>query len=474
MSTSSSDHTFAAHPHSQGDVEKGFQHQNSATELTSMGKPEKGSLSQQQQPQGVQSDASAPATSQPAPAAPRMPTFPDGGLKAWSVVFGAFLAMCVTLGAVISFTVFQEYYFRVTLSTRSQDAIAWIGSVQLACTFGMTLPAGILNNKFGPRITIAIGTVLVVLGNMTASASKEYYQFFLSQGLCAGFGYGLVLLPALATPAEWFLAKRGLATALAVGGSSVGGVFFPVMVNRLLNFDDVSLGWTLRAIAFVQLGGLLVAIALIQDRFPKGGAPLPFKDYFSPRTTNCFMFGGMLLYLGQYIPYFFITPYGVYRGASPSMAFYFASILNGSTFFGRLVLGTLADRVTGHFNTLAATTAITGLLAFVMTAASSNAAIIVWAAFYGFFSGAIQSLFTPALARLAGSPQKIGGFLAIGSSLMWPFLLVSEPIAGKLLQNTGNTNFVQMTIFAGVVCMAGGIMLLASRLLLPGAKTLKA
>ncbi|CAD6890019.1 unnamed protein product [Tilletia controversa] len=462
---SSSDHTLADRQHSQ-DIEKGHKHQDSATEATAISKPEN---SVENTPQA---DNNAP-TPTPAPAAPRMPTFPDGGLKAWSVVFGAFLAMCVTLGTVISFTVFQEYYFRVTLSNQSQDAIAWIGSVQLACSFGMTLPAGMLNNRFGPRITIAIGAVLVVLGNMTASVAKEYYQFFLSQGLCAGFGYGFVMLPALATPSEWFLAKRGLATALAIGGSSIGGVIIPVMVNRLLNSDDVSLGWTLRAIAFVQLGALIVAIALIQDRFPKAGLALPIKEYFGTRATNFFMLGGMFVYLGQYIPFSFITPYGVYRGTSPNLAFYYASILNGSTFAGRLALGTLADRVTGHFNTVAATALITGLLAFVMTAASDNAGIIVWAVFYGFFSGAIQSLFTPGLARLAGSPQKISGFLAIGSSLMWPFLLASEPIAGKLLQDTGNTNFVGMTIFAGSVCMAGSVMLVISRVLVPGAKGFK-
>ncbi|KAL9931958.1 hypothetical protein V8E36_009273 [Tilletia maclaganii] len=401
-----------------------------------------------------------------------MPHFPDGGWKAWSVVLGAFLATCVTLGNVISYTVYQEYYYRVTLRGRSQDAIAWIGSVQLAATFGMTLPAGILNNKFGPRVTVALGTVFVVLGQITASASTKYYQFFLSQGLCAGIGCGLVLLPALSTPPEWFLKKRGLASALATG-SSVGGVIFPILVNRLLNFDGVSLGWTLRAVGFVQLGGLIPAIALIEDRFPKGGGRLPIKEYFSSPATVAFMFGGMLLYFGQYIPYFFITPYGVYRGASPGMAFYFASILNGSTFFGRFVLGTVADRLTGYFNTLVFASISTGIIAFVMTAASENATIIVWAVFYGFFSGSLQSLFTPALARLAGSPAKIGGFLAIGTSLMSICLLGAEPVAGRLLQNTGNENFFPLTAFAGAVCIAGGLALAVSRVLVPGAKGFK-
>ncbi|KAK0550530.1 hypothetical protein OC846_003634 [Tilletia horrida] len=450
--------------HSPTDVEKAYQ-PDSATELhplPSSGKEASTAAPQQQQP--------PPA---PPAAAPKMPTFPDGGLKAWSVVFGTFVAMCVTLGNVISFTVFQEYYSRITLSDRSQSAIAWIGSVQLACTFGMTAPAGMINNRFGPKVTFSIGTVFILLGNFTASASKEYYQFLLSQGLCAGFGYGLILLPALSTPAEWFLKKRGLATALAVGGSSVGGVIFPVMVNRLLNFDGVSLGWTLRAIAFVQLGGLIVSILLVDDRFPKGKAALPVKEYFSLRSTNFFAAGAVFLYLGQYIPYFFITPYGVSRGASPGTAFYFASILNGATFFGRFVLGTLADRHTGYFNTLAFAGIVTGLLAFVMTTAKTNAAIIVWCAFYGFFSGSLQSLFTPALARLAGSPQKISGYLSVGSSLMWPFLLASEPIAGRLLENTGDKDFFPMAAFAGSVCLFAGFLLVISRLLVPGAKGFK-
>ncbi|KAK0563001.1 hypothetical protein OC844_002412 [Tilletia horrida] len=456
---SSSNHTAAEQRH---DIEKGLP-DSTQTDLPSSTVKTEGASS---------TDAPGP----PAPAAaaaPQMPHFPDGGWKAWSVVLGAFLAMAVTLGNVISFTVFQDYYFRNTLRDRSQDAIAWIGSVQLACTFGMTLPAGMLNARFGPRITFAIGTAFIVLGNMTASAAVEYYEFLLSQGFCAGFGYGFILLPALATPPEWFLKKRGLATALAVGGSSVGGVIFPVMVNRLLNFDGVSLAWTLRAIAFVQLGGMLIATILIEDRFPKGRGGLPYKEYFGTRATNFFMLGAMLLYLGQYIPYFFITPYSVYSGVSTGTAFYMSSVLNGATFFGRFALGTLADKYTGYFNTLAFAAVVTGVLAFVMTAASDNASIFVWSAFYGFFSGSLQSLFTPALARLAGSPQKIGGFLAIGSSLMWPFLLVSEPIAGKLLQDTGNENFFPLTAFAGAVCIGGGLLLIVCRVLVPGAQGFK-
>jgi nitrate/nitrite transporter NarK len=54
---------------------------------------------------------------------------------------------------------------------------------------------GILSDTYGPRIPIAIGSVLHVFGIMMASISHEYYQFFLTQSVVSAIGCSFLFFP---------------------------------------------------------------------------------------------------------------------------------------------------------------------------------------------------------------------------------------------------------------------------------------
>ncbi|PWN31529.1 MFS general substrate transporter, partial [Meira miltonrushii] len=291
-------------------------------------------------------------TTPPAPNPLMSPSaFPEGGKDAWLCVLGGCLAFTAGVGFINSFSVFQAYYRSKTLPGHSDDDIAWIGSIQLWGAFFFGLPAGKMSDKFGPKIPLAIGTFFIVFGTMMASISKSYYQFILSQGLCSCIGYGLCFTPALSVPSTWFLKKRGLAIGLVVSGTSVGGVIWPIAINRMLNFDGVSLGWTLRMVGFLQLALMVAATFLIKSRLPRNllKDPPPITKFLTDRTTMIFVSGGIVMFFGLYVPYFYITPYGIRWGASPGAAFYYPAIMNGVSFFGRFIIGILADRKLGFF-----------------------------------------------------------------------------------------------------------------------------
>ncbi|KAK0567690.1 hypothetical protein OC844_000142 [Tilletia horrida] len=396
--------------------------------------------------------------------------FPEGGATAWGVVLGGALAMCVSFGSVTSFAVFQEYYHRTILADHSPSAIAWIGSVQLALVFGMTVPSGYLLTWFGPKVPIILGTLFLIAGTVSASFARTWTTLFLSQGLCAGIGEGLIMLPVISTPTEWFCKKRSFASGLVAAGSALGGVLLPIAINRLLNFHHVSLGWTLRIIALLQLVAMSIATLLVKQRFRSDAPSLPWKIYFGSRAMNFLLVGSFLMYLAQYIPYLYISVFGVARGMDPSLAFYFTAVLNGGAVIGRLVVGSLADFY-GPYNALVTVSFISGVVALTQTAAHSTAGIIVWAFTYGCVSGSLQSLFTPAIARLAPTPSLIGGFAGIGCTLVSPALLASQPLAGALLSIRPDGNdFLAQSIFTGVVCMGASVALAVSRALLPDVK----
>jgi MFS family permease len=128
---------------------------------------------------------------------------------------------------------------------------------------------GPLFDIFGPRWLLISGTVLSVFGLMMTSLCKEYWQFFLAQGIVLGSGLSLVFQVAILCLQTWFLKKRGVAMGIMVSGSSLGGVCFPIMLQRL--FNSVGFGWGVRAAAFLILGCLIIANFLVKSRLPPPG-----------------------------------------------------------------------------------------------------------------------------------------------------------------------------------------------------------
>lgn len=57
--------------------------------------------------------------------------FPDGGLQAWLVVFGAWCALFCTFGLINCIGVFMEYYTHGPLANYDTSAVSWILSVEV-------------------------------------------------------------------------------------------------------------------------------------------------------------------------------------------------------------------------------------------------------------------------------------------------------------------------------------------------------
>lgn len=110
-----------------------------------------------------------------------------------------------------------------------------------------------------------------------------YWHFLLSYGILGGLGTALIFTPAVSAIGHWFMVKRANATGIAAAGGSVGGVIFPLMLERL--FDQLGWGWALRIQGFIFIFLLIVANLLIRSRLePKaGGSIMPdFKIFRFP------------------------------------------------------------------------------------------------------------------------------------------------------------------------------------------------
>ncbi|KAL5366615.1 major facilitator superfamily domain-containing protein [Aspergillus floccosus] len=391
--------------------------------------------------------------------------FPDGGAKAWCTALGGFLAFIASIGFLSGGSVFQSYFKTSVLPNSSVSDIAWVGSIQVWGCFFFGIWSGSLSDKYGPALPLAVGTFFMVFGNMMASLSTKFYQFLLSQGFCVALGMGLVFTPALAVQSQWFLKHRGLVVGFVMSGQMVGGIIWPILANLLLNFDGISYAWTLRIVGFMQLGLMAAAMLLVRRRFshPVESDSLPLMKYFTDLRTMLLTAAIFLMNLGIYVPWFYITPYANQLGATSSLAFYDAAILNAGAFAGCYALGLIADSGLGFLNSVVIATFACIVVTFAWIGCHSDAGVIVWAIAYGIASGALQAIFPPCISIMAPTPEVIGSWNGICITISSFAVLASAPVAGQLLDNAGGTDYLAMQLFTAVSLSVSCAFFIAAR-----------
>jgi MFS family permease len=189
---------------------------------------------------------------------------PDGGLRAWTQVFCAWLAIFNTWGFVNSFGAFQTYYTSVL--PQNNSSISWIGSTQACILFVLGMFSGRALDAGWFRPTVILGIAVQLVGIFTMSIANNYWQLLLTQGFCTGLGGGIFFVPVMGLVSTYFAKKRGMALGIVTSGNSAGGMVYPVVVRQLLG--KVGFAWTVRVIGFINLTCLAIVLAFMRPRLP--------------------------------------------------------------------------------------------------------------------------------------------------------------------------------------------------------------
>lgn len=328
---------------------------------------------------------------------------------------------------------------------------------------------GKIFDLYGPRYLLLFGSLLHVFGLMMASLSHKYYQFILSQGICSSIGASCIFYPAMSSVGTWFQKNRALAFGIMAAGSSLGGVIFPIMVSRLV--DEVGFGWTMRVCAFLVLALTIYANLTVRSRLPPSPKPWSIQEFIQPLSELPFflvVFASFLFFFGMFLPFNYIILYAEANGMSSSLSLYLLSILNAVSIFGRTLPGWIADRI-GRFNTMVITSFLSSALVLALWLPSrGNVPIILFAAFYGFSSGAFVSL-APALIAQISDIRQIGVRTGSMFAIISVAGLVGNPIGGALVTQE-HGGFTHLQIFTGMVMVGGSCTYVAARTSLVGFK----
>ncbi|KAK9247113.1 major facilitator superfamily domain-containing protein [Lipomyces tetrasporus] len=382
---------------------------------------------------------------------------PEVGLRPWLAVVGGFCGQFCSFGFLNVIGVFIAYYQHNQLAGLSPSTISWIGSIQSFMFSFSGFFCGRLSDMYGPRWVTAGGCIFITAGMIATAFCKEYYQFVLAQSICASLGAAGLFYGTTAAISGWFSTRRGLAYGVAASGASIGGVCLSLIFEFLSRKSFQAAVCAMAAVLFTF--SLVAALTTSSRLQPAGTQPYKFvKFYLRPFLEPVFSLytaSMFLIFLGIFVPMAYFSLSAIAEGVSVAHSFQITAYFNVGSFFGRVLLGLLSDKM-NKFTLFSIITFLSGLVSAPFWYFShSEATIIVVAVAYGFLTGGILAMFSNLVAQL--SPvQEIGTRIGTVNGTIAFASLVSLPIAGAIVG--ADANYDGMKIYAGVVLIAGAIV----------------
>ena len=270
----------------------------------------------------------------------------------WVVVAAGALMTCIGFGSMLSLAVFLQPI---------SDAMGWShAGVSAAATLDFLFMAaaaffwGTLSDRFGARIVVLSGSVLLGLGLVTASRAQSLWQFQLLFGGLIGIAVGSFYAPMMAVASAWIVKHRSLAVALVSAGMGVAPVTVAPSASWLITTYD----WrTAMLVIGIAAWALLIPASFLVRPAPKGNDVEAAASTGTPATewtaAQAFRTPQFMALAGAHFaccaahsgPIFHMVSYAMICGIAPLTAVTVYSLAGFSGLGGRLLLGALADRL---------------------------------------------------------------------------------------------------------------------------------
>jgi len=407
---------------------------------------------------------------------------PDGGWRAWTVLFSSFLCNGIVFGIVNSsgkiFEALDEMYQDQGEDNAATKA-ALVGAMQIGATFALSPISGMLADHYGIQRTAFFGGFVATLGVFLASfCIHNLPALCFTYGIMFGGGASLVYTPSLAIIGHYFRKRIGIANGLVAAGSPTVSMILPHIIDIILTKVDIAVSLRLLTI-FVAF--LMVAALSFKTQLPKEDTTavenqersklyrLASKVVYFPNWRNVkyviWTLAVPTALFGYFVPYVHITKYIKEMNDNLKTEFngtWLISCMSATSFLGRLIFGLIADnpKVNGVMLQQMALLVI-GSCTMLLVAAQHFGtfafyAMAIFVLLMGIFDGCFVTMFGPIAYDICGpqgASQGIGFILGLNSIS----LTIGPIMAGVLYDKFGD--YTLAFLLAGVPPLVGALFM---------------
>jgi len=269
----------------------------------------------------------------------------------WVVVAAGALMTCVGFGTMLSLAVFLQPISEAMGWSRAGVSAA--ATLDFLCMGFAAFLWGTLSDRFGTRIVVLAGSLLLGLGLVTASQAASLWQFQLCFGVLIGIAAGSFYAPMMALASAWIEKNRSLAVALVSAGMGVAPVTIAPTASWLITAYD----WrTAMLVIGCAAWALLIPACFLVRPAPQAtgdaaaASDAPETEWTVAQALRTPQF--ITLALAHFAccaahsgPIFHMVSYAMICGIAPLTAVTVYSVAGFSGLGGRLLLGALADRI---------------------------------------------------------------------------------------------------------------------------------
>jgi MFS family permease len=359
----------------------------------------------------------------------------------WVIVAAGGLLGCVAIGAMFSLPVFLRPIARDT-----GWSITGISSAMTLAFVAMALGSiawGNLSDRFGPRLVVLAGSVLLSVSLALASLTTSLLAFQLVFGPFVGISTAAIFAPMMACVTGWFETRRSLAVSLVSAGMGMAPMTMAPLAAWLVSNHD----WRTSLQVIAALAAvIMLPVAFLVRRPPalasKGATPasgeVPRRDLSVGQALRSPQF--IILVLTNFFccathsgPIFHTVSYAVTCGIPLVAAVSIYSVEGLAGLGGRVAFGLLGDRL-GAKRVLVAGLLVQAVAALGYLYAQGLGAFYAVAALFGFIYAGIMPLYS-VIAR-ENFPLRMMGTLIGGLAMAGGLGMATGPVAGGLIYDS--------------------------------------
>lgn len=361
----------------------------------------------------------------------------------------------LAFGVLYAWSIFGNYLSGTLGWTKAQASLPYTIAITMFAL--MMIPAGKLQDRFGPRWVATAGGVLTGLGLFLAGFFPTLPGLIVCFGVLAGSGIGLGYASTTPAAVKWFPPERkGLITGIVVGGFGLASIYIAPLSNYLLGEFGAFDSFRILGVAF-----LFITVSLAQ--FVRNPPVKPGVNLYVKASRD--MGSRQMLKTAYFWKLWFMFFAGATGGLmiighlskiaalqlGGNVGFILVALAAVANAIGRPVAGVVSDKV-GRGVTMGALYLLQGVTLFFFPYLDTFVTLLAGAMLVYFAYGSMLSVYPSACADAYGT-KKLGQNYGILFSA-WGAGGVFGPLLGGFIADATGSYAFAMKIAAAILALA--------------------